>query len=139
MKKNIFKILFSILLIFIYMCTLYADGELSCSESQFLSEYSMYEPTHITATMPICGTKTLVDYAEVSVGSGVGVPEGGVQDFGDLEWVEGIGDYYDWYTVTAGDNKGTIPVYMPICSDSNSKVRGRMTCTYTKVEDADSK
>lgn len=132
MKKIVYKFLFTILLIFIYTNAIFADGELSCNKSIEMTEEHMSTPTHITATMPVCGTTHLSGFASVNVGPGVGVPEGGKQDFSDLDWVEQIGDFYDWYLVNSEDNKGTIPVYMPLCSDPASKIQGSMLCTFTR-------
>ncbi len=131
MKKTIAKLVLLVFLIFIYTNKIVAD-ELTCSEEKVLmTETTMFGPTHITATMPVCGTFTISGFQQVSIGSGVGVPQGGRQDWSDYTWVTGIGDYHDWYTIKRADNKGVITVSLPICSDPKSYVKGILPCTYT--------
>ena len=134
MKRCFLKILISIFLVLIFTYKVDAGVGVSCSGPGVvtITETSMASPAEFSAKMPYCASKKQIGTKPLTVGPGVGVPEGETQDFGDLNWVKGMGEFYDWVNSNTDDNKGTVPVYTPLCNDPKSRIKGSLVCTTKK-------
>ena len=154
MKKTVYKLLFTILLLGIYTIVIYAEVGEECSPSATIRETSMATPDGIEAYMPLCVTQRADDksYTEVTVNpdekikkskyfpDSTGMPEGSPVNKRSFYDVFGVKNYSQKVMVkkTREDNKGfnVETAKIPVCNIGTAFVRGVQTCTYTKRVDA---
>lgn len=154
MKKTVYKLLFTILLLGIYTIVIYAEVGEECSPSATIRETSMATPDGIEAYMPLCITQRADDksYTEVTVNpdenikkskyfpDSTGMPEGSPVNKRNFYNVFDVKNYTQQVLVkkTREDNKGfnVESAKVPVCNIGTAFVRGVQTCTYTKRVDA---